>query len=199
MTAVWAPAAHGMWGALTTWSTGLVPDALTSATPMALLKAGHEAPRLLDLLTGRLPGTMGVTSVVATFLGGVYVFYTKTANRRIIITVIVVYALANAFLTVIKVPGAAGILPALMGGGFLFGAFFMATDPISAPRTRPAQIIYAAIIALSTTIIRNFSVFNGGFMFSLLLANMFAPIIDYGFKQRRMAKDRVVKSDKKPK
>jgi Na+-transporting NADH:ubiquinone oxidoreductase subunit B len=61
----------------------------------------------------------------------------------------------------------------------------MATDPISAPKTRPAQIVYAAIIAASTAIIRTFSVFNGGFMFSLLLANMFAPILDFGFKQRR--------------
>jgi Na+-transporting NADH:ubiquinone oxidoreductase subunit B len=69
-----------------------------------------------------------------------------------------------------------------MGGGFLFGAFFMATDPISAPRTRPAQIVYAAIFASSTAVIKTFSVFNGGFMFSLLLANMFAPILDYAFR-----------------
>jgi len=58
----------------------------------------------------------------------------------------------------------------------------MATDPISAPRNRKAQILYATLIAISTTIIKNFSVFNGGFMFSLLLANMFAPILDYAFR-----------------
>jgi Na+-transporting NADH:ubiquinone oxidoreductase subunit B len=186
MTANWAPAAHGTWGALTMWSTAVTPDVITSATPMALVKAGTAAPLpFFTMLIGRLAGTMGVTSVLAILIGGIYVFYTKTANRYIIITVIIVYALANALLSLLKVQGAAGIIPALMGGGFLFGAFFMATDPISAPKTRPAQITYAAIIAISTSVIRTFSVFNGGFMFSLLFANMFAPILDYGFKQRR--------------
>jgi Na+-translocating ferredoxin:NAD+ oxidoreductase RnfD subunit len=60
----------------------------------------------------------------------------------------------------------------------------MATDPISAPKTKQAQIVYATIIALSTAIIKSFSVFNGGFMFSLLLANMFAPILDFGFRKK---------------
>lgn len=186
LTATWAPAAQGTWGALTMWSTAVTPDVITSATPLALVKAGTASPpALLTLLIGRLAGTMGVTSVLAILLGGIYVTYTKTANRYIIITVISVYALANAVLVLFNVRGAPGILPALMGGGFLFGAFFMATDPISAPKTRSAQIVYAAIIASSTAVIKTFSVFNGGFMFSLLLANMFAPILDYSFRRRK--------------
>ena len=68
--------------------------------------------------------------------------------------------------------------PAVLGGGFLFGAFFMATDPISAPRTEAAKIFYGVIIAVCTTIIRNFSIFNGGLMFSILIGNMFAPTLD---------------------
>ena len=77
------------------------------------------------------------------------------------------------------VPGA---LVAVLGGGFLFGAFFMATDPISAPRTEPARIIYGIIIAVCTVVIRNFSIFNGGLMFSILIGNMFAPILDYAVR-----------------
>lgn len=186
LTATWAPAAQGTWGGLGIWTTALNPDMITAATPMALVKAGQaSSPPLMHMLVGRLSGTMGVTSVLAILIGGLYVFITKTASRYIIITVIITYVLGNGLLTVIKAAGAPGILPALMGGGFLFGAFFMATDPISAPRNRKAQIAYAVLIAISTTIIRNFSVFNGGFMFSLLLANMFAPILDYTFKMRR--------------
>lgn len=185
MTATWAPAAMGSWGALTTWSTALAPDVIASATPMALVKAGTAAPpALLAMLLGRISGTMGVTSALAILLGGMFIFLTKTANRYIIITVIAVYALTNGILVIIDVPGVAGVLPALLGGGFLFGAFFMATDPISAPKNRSAQIVYAVIIGTCTAIIKTFSVFNGGFMFSLLLANMFAPILDYGFRQR---------------
>lgn len=184
MTATWAPAALGPWGGLNVWSTGIAPNAITAATPMALVKvSGALPPPLLDLLFGRVSGTMGVTSAIAILLGGLYVLYTKTASRRIIITVIAAYAALNGLLLLLDVAGVPGILPALLGGGFLFGAFFMATDPISAPKTHRAQIIYAMIIAISTAIIKNFSVFNGGFMFSLLLANMFAPILDYGFKK----------------
>ena len=185
MTATWAPAAQGPWGALGMWSTALPPDVITAATPMALVKAGQLAPPpLIEMLIGRLSGTMGVTSVIAILFGGIYVFATKTASRWIIAVVIITYALVNGLLTLLGIPGVPGVMPALMGGGFLFGAFFMATDPISAPKKKPAKIVYGVIIALSTAIIKTFSVFNGGFMFSLLLANMLAPILDYGFKHR---------------
>lgn len=195
LTSTWSPPAQGPWGALTLWTTAVRPDVITSATPMALLKAGQIAPPpVLDLLIGRIPGTMGVTSALAIIIGGLYLFITRTANRWIIITVIGVYAILNGLLVILPVSSASGILPALLGGGFLFGAFFMATDPISAPKQRPAQIIYATIIAVGTLIIRNFSVFNGGFMFSILLANMFAPILDHGFKRRQKKQQEVLSS-----
>jgi Na+-transporting NADH:ubiquinone oxidoreductase subunit B len=73
------------------------------------------------------------------------------------------------------VPGA---WPAVMGGGFLFGAFFMVTDPVSAPKTEPARLLYGMLIATSTMVIRNFSIFNGGLMFSILIGNMFSPTLD---------------------
>lgn len=188
LTATWAPAAQGSWGALGMWTTA-TPDTITAATPMALVKAGvAPPPPLLDLLVGNISGTMGVTSAIAILLGGIYLFITRTANRSIIVTVIAVYAILNGLFAVFGVSGVPGVLPALLGAGFLFGAFFMATDPISAPRLLPAQIIYAAVIATATAVIRTFSVFNGGFMFALLFANMFAPILDYGFKQRQNRK-----------
>jgi Na+-transporting NADH:ubiquinone oxidoreductase subunit B len=194
LTATWAPAAQGPFGALGMWTTAISSDVITAATPMALVKAGQAMPpALLDLLIGRIPGTMGVTSSIAILIGGIYLFMTKTANRWIIITLIGVYALLNGLFSLFNVAGVAGVLPALLGGGFLFGAFFMATDPISAPKTRPAQIIFAVIIAICTLIIRTFSVFNGGLMFSILLANMFAPILDFYFKQRKKKESSQVK------
>jgi Na+-transporting NADH:ubiquinone oxidoreductase subunit B len=195
MTATWAPPAAGAWGALGMWTT-VMPDAITAATPMALAKAGETVPPLVDLFFGRLAGSMGVTSVLAILLGGFYVFVTKTANRWIILMMIGVYAVLNLGGSWLHIPGTAGMLPALMGGGFLFGAFFMATDPISAPKLLPSQLIYAALIAISTFVIRTFSVFNGGLMFSILFANMFAPILDFFFKHRKIKSRRVPKSEK---
>ena len=188
MTARWAPAASGPLGALKQWTTAVTPDAITGATPMALMKAGQGVPELADLLFGRVGGTMGVTSALLILLGGLYLVYTKTANRTVVATVIGVYALLNTVFYRFGVPQCGGALTALLGGGFLFGAFFMATDPVTQPTTDPARIVFAVLIAIFTFVIQNFSVFNGGMMFAILLANMFGPIVDYTVKEHRKKK-----------
>ena len=185
--------------------------AVTGATPMACLKAGSltldtdaesaehaaEIPfkitdekivqiskkTLLKALTlGRISGTMGVTSAGLILIGGIYLFWTKVASRTTILSVIITYAVLNQLLFWLGIKPVPGAWPAVLGGGFLFGAFFMATDPVSSPRTEPGKIFYGILIGVSTLVIRNFSIFNGGLMFSILLGNMFAPIIDYGVK-----------------
>ena len=204
LTASWSPPADGFIGALNRWTTIQSPDAITGASPMANLKSGKlilssdqqaqnkvpfdiandetiELKRtalLKGLLGGRISGTMGVTSIILILIGGMYLFITKTASRKIIISVITTYAVFNQLLYWFNVEPVPGAWPAVLGGGFLFGAFFMATDPISAPRTETAKIFYGIIIGICTTVIRNFSIFNGGLMFSILIGNMFAPTLD---------------------
>jgi len=211
LTATWSPAASGTWGAIDRWTTASDADAVTSATPMAHLKAKNivlgnsednvtkipfdieknqvvtikKSTLLRSLLFGRISGTMGVTSALLILIGGLYLFVTKTASRTVILSVVIAYAALNQILFWFGVEPVPGALPAVLGGGFLFGAFFMATDPISSPRTEPARVIYGIIIALCTTIIRNFSIFNGGLMFSILIGNMFAPILDYAVQSIR--------------
>ena len=148
---------------------------------MALMKAGEEAPALVNLFLGGISGTMGVTSALLILIGGVYLFLSRTASRTIILSVIISYGVLNQ---VLKLAGVFDftVLHALLGGGFLFGTFFMATDPISSPRTNTARIFYGIIIAVFTTVIRNFSIFNGGLMFLILLGNMFVPILNYAVK-----------------
>lgn len=194
-------------------------EAVTGASPLGNLKAGKlvlapsEKPGSLDyipfdvpegqirevsrfeliksLAIGNISGTMGVTSAVLIVLGGMYLFLTKTASRVTILTLIITYAVLNQVLYFFGVEPVPGALPAVLGGGFLFGAFFMATDPVSSPRTNEAKFFYAIIIGVFTTVIRNFSIFNGGLMFSILIGNMFAPILDTGvkaFKASRKAK-----------
>ncbi|MEN6335318.1 MAG: RnfABCDGE type electron transport complex subunit D [Phycisphaerales bacterium] len=149
-----------------------------------------------QLFLGRVSGTMGVTSVLLILIGGLYLFYSKTANRTIIVTIIGTYVLLSQILNWAGVEPVPSGVTALLGGGWLFGAFFMATDPVSAPKTELGRGIYAALIAVCSVVIRNFSIFNGGLMFSILIGNMFAPIIDYGVKahaaaaaQRRQEKE----------
>jgi Na+-transporting NADH:ubiquinone oxidoreductase subunit B len=195
MTAAWAPVAQEKWGALDRWSTVSAENAITSATPLADIKAGklvigqQNTPQqgketierktlYKQLFFGRISGTAGVTSALLILMGGIYLFVTKTAGRSIILSVTITYAVLNQTLYMLDVKPVNDAMAAMLGGGFLFGAFFMATDPISAPKTRQAKIAYGIIIAVCTVIIRNFSIFNGGLMFSILLGNMFAPIMD---------------------
>jgi Na+-transporting NADH:ubiquinone oxidoreductase subunit B len=213
LTATWAPAAEGLWGALNVWTTAPTSDAITGATPLANLKSGKlalssepsaasEIPfdipegetvelkrsvLLRALAFGRLSGTMGVTSALLITIGGLYLFYKKTANRTIILTLIVAYATLSQLLHSLGVTPVPAAWTAVLGGGFLFGAFFMATDPVSSPKTNQGRILYAIIIAVCTVVIRNFSIFNGGLMFSILIGNMFGPIIDYAVRARQSA------------
>ena len=175
-------------GALGVWTTATLPDAITSATPMALMKAGEGIPEITSLFFGGLPGTAGVTSALLILTGGLYLFFTKTANRSIILTLIITYAVLNQTLAWLGVEPFTGAVPAVLGGGFLFGAFFMATDPVSAPRTPEARIIFAMLVAIFAVVIRNFSIFNGWLMFSILLGNMFAPILDYYVRRYKQSK-----------
>jgi len=178
LTAQWLPPAKAPLGALMKW-TSAAPDAITAATPMAVMKAAGPVPELMDLFLGRISGTMGVTSALLILVGGIYLFYTKTANRTLILSTIITYAVLNEFMHLVGVENVPGALPALLGGGFLFGAFYMVTDPVSAPKSFTARLIYGVMVAVFAAIIRIFSVFNGGLMFSILLGNMFANLIDY--------------------
>jgi len=189
LTSTWAPAAEGRLGALARWTTATTPDAITSATPMAILKAGGPMAAPADLFFGRMGGTMGVTSALLILIGGIYLFATRTANRKSIVTVILVYAALNQGLHALGVQPVPPALPAVLGGGFLFGAFFMVTDPVSSPSTDGGRILYATLIAVCVVVIRNFSIFNGGLMFSILIGNMFAPIFDVWVKQFRARKE----------
>jgi Na+-transporting NADH:ubiquinone oxidoreductase subunit B len=219
LTGIWYPPAEGPLGALTQWTSARQTDgtlAVTSASPMAQLKAGRLKIQKIEsdvleglsdfkrdipfqisedetltiskgtlfkkLFFGRISGSVGVTSALLILIGGIYLFWKRIASRTTILSVIITYAVLNEVLYWSGVEPVLGAWPALLGGGFLFGAFFMATDPVSSPRTEPAKIFYGIIIGTGTLVIRNFSIFNGGLMFSILLGNMFAPILDYAVK-----------------
>ena len=81
-------------------------------------------------------------------------------------------------------------LHAMLAGSFMVGVFFYATDPVSASQTNEGRWLYGAFIGVLSSLISVFSAWPAGTMFSILLANMFAPITDYGIralKSRRQA------------
>lgn len=141
-----------------------------------------------DLLLGRISGVMGGTSALLILIGGMYLYMTNTASRAIILSTVISCTALSELLHVLGVRPSSDALTALLSGGFLFGAFFMATDPITAPKTFWGRIYFGCIVGTGRVIIANHSVFNGGFMFALLLGNTFGPTIDYLVRARQEAR-----------
>jgi hypothetical protein len=67
----------------------------------------------------------------------------------------------------------------LLSGGVLFGGTYMITDPVTMPITRPSRVIYGMVVAVSVVFIRLFGSYAEGMGFSILIGNMFAPVMDH--------------------
>lgn len=170
------------------WVSGS-PEAITGATPLAqLMNGGEQTASFLDMFIGTIPGCIGETSKIAILIGAALLLFTQVASRRIMLSVI-----AGGFLTGSLFYGT-GLCPIngwqhLLMGGFLFGAVFMATDPVTATHTQSGKYIYGLLIGILAIIIR---VINKGYpegmMLAILLMNIFAPLIDYCVIQIKIKK-----------
>ncbi len=162
-----------------------IVDGLTMATPLT----DNSMALSPDLIMGNVSGSLGETSALAVTIGGIYLYWTKSANRRIINWVFISAIFMQTLLWLLNInEQVLDPFRAICAGGFLFGLFFMATDPITAPKHKEAQILYSVFIGVMTILIRNFSFWPEGVMFSILLANVFVPITDYYFKSRKKRK-----------
>jgi Na+-transporting NADH:ubiquinone oxidoreductase subunit B len=180
MNSVWTEPVRGMVGGFARFA----PDAVTQATPLRLLKEGAEVA-WSKLLLGNTAGCLGETSAVLVILGGLYIVWKKAANYRIVVSGLIGMLLVQLIFWKSGVKGATDPVSALLSGSFLFGLFFFATEPISASQLNEGRWIYGALIGVLTVIIRTFSGWAEGMMFAILLANMFAPIMDYGLRTLR--------------
>jgi Na+-transporting NADH:ubiquinone oxidoreductase subunit B len=180
LTARWAEPFSGKYGGVVRWSPSV--DALTNATPLAILKSGGSYP-LAKLFAGNVPGSLGETAAWAILLGGMYIVATKSAQWRLVLSCLLGGSMVSLGLWTAGIPGVPDPLTSLMAGSFLFGAFFVVTEPISGPKTKAAQWVYGFIVGGLTILIRKFSSFSAGIMFATLFMNMFAPIMDLAAKE----------------
>ena len=208
MTARWIPAAgfSDFPGGLTTLR--FIPDlpdisVITSATLSHAYRAGAETlPSIRQLFMGDINGifdnlgetiaigggSIGETSVLLLLIGGLFIVYKNVAKWRLVLPFFTTYIIVQMILHAFVPERVPELLYGIFSGGAVLGGFFMVTDPISAPRTKGAQWVYGALIAFLTNIIRSFSLFAGGLMFSILLGNMFAPLMDHIVRQRQKRK-----------
>ena len=159
------------------------PDAFTGATPLGILaNGGTDLPDAWTMIWGGIPGSMGESSIIAIALGAILLLMTGIASWRIILSVVLGGGLMGLVFNAIGA-NAYMQLPFYyhyLMGGFMFGAVFMATDPVTAAQTNTGKWIYGFLIGAFAVMLRVLnSAYAEGMMLSILLMNCFAPLIDH--------------------
>ncbi len=164
-------------------------DGYTGATPLAVgVDAGVVGIMTADTtwlqaFLGAIPGSMGETSALAALIGAAFLIYTGIASWRIVAGVFV-GMLVMAWLFNTLGDSSMAAMPwywHLVLGGFAFGMAFMATDPVTAAQTDAGRWLFGLLIGALTVLIRVANpAFPEAIMMAILLANVFAPIIDHG-------------------
>ncbi len=175
MTVTWMNPFTAFPGGLVRYTGGI--DAMTSATPMLMMKNQGTPTGTGSLFFGTIAGSLGETSAFLILLAAVYLIVTKTASWKIMASCAATFTVLN---TALYLTGVVAVDPlfSILSGGFLFATVFMATDPVSAPSNEQAKIVYGALIGILAVVIRSFSLFTEGIMFAILISNTFAPLID---------------------
>jgi electron transport complex protein RnfD len=170
---------------MTTFTAPLNYDAITQATPLAILKEGKilEHISYWDLFLGKRGGCIGEVCIIALFLGALLLFFKKYISWHIPVS----YILTVGIFTYIM--GPKGFLSGdwlfhILSGGLILGAFFMATDYVSSPLAKKGQLIFGIGCGLITGVIRLWGGYPEGVSYAILMMNAATPVIDRFTKNR---------------
>lgn len=149
-------------------------DAVAGATPLAELTNG-TTPDLMTLFLGKVGGSIGETCSLALLIGAIYLLI-----KRVISWHIPVSFIATVFVLSLVVEGFdfAKALAWVLSGGLLIGAFFMATDYVTSPKTPKGSIIFGIGAGVLTVLIRFWGTYPEGVSFAILIMNILNPYID---------------------
>jgi electron transport complex protein RnfD len=171
-------------------------DAVTSATPLNIIKEGitngtpiseisQKLPSTVDMLFGNIGGSLGEISALLLILGGLYMLFKKVITWHIPVSIIFTVALVAAIFWISKPTVYINPVYHLLTGGLMLGAIFMATDMVTSPMNPKGQIIYGVGIGLITISIRMFGAYPEGISFAILIMNAFTPLINTYVKPKR--------------
>ena len=160
----------------TSHMTNFVIDGVTKPTPLAELKNGDVTTPLRNMFMGNVGGTLGETSTIAILIGAAYLLIRRIIDYRI------PFAYIASFSVFILIFGdnrfdLEYLAMHLCGGGLMLGAFFMATDYVTAPITPMGKVIYGIILGVLTGLFRIFGPNAEGVSFAIIFGNILVPLI----------------------
>nr|WP_243435916.1 NADH:ubiquinone reductase (Na(+)-transporting) subunit B [Acanthopleuribacter pedis] len=176
-------------------AAGTVPGADAGE---ALKSFSYSSFDTASLFFGLVPGSIGETSALWILVGAALLILLGVGSWKIMAAVLLGAAVTAFGLNLIaseSLPGILTLSPTdhILAGGLLFGAVFMATDPVSAARTEMGKWIYGILIGVLTVLIRVWNpAYPEGAMLAILFMNIFAPVIDHyvvqGNVKRRLSR-----------
>lgn len=157
--------------------------AATGASPEQFVNAYNQTITWMDAFVGNMQGAIGEVSTLAILIGMIGLLWTKIASWRVIAGAVIGLVVTAFIFNMIGGENPMMSLAPhwhLVTGGFMFGAVFMATDPVSAAHTNTGRWFYGLLIGFMTVLIRVVNpAFPEGIMLAILFANLFAPLFDY--------------------
>jgi electron transport complex protein RnfD len=171
----------GILGADAYTNLSRVADAVSGATPLTALKYSGVHTALSNMFWGNTPGSLGETSVVASLIGGLYLIYKRAASWEIPASILATIAIVAGIVDILGGKSGIFLLHHLFGGATMFGAFFIATDPVTSPLTFKGKLCFGIGLGLITMVMRLYSGYPECFMFAVLLMNAVTPLINRWF------------------
>ncbi len=153
-------------------------DAISQATPLNAYKMNGVVTPLLDLLLGTTNGSLGETSAIACLAGGLFLLIRRTASWQIPAGLLLAVAAVAGLADLLGPDDGWTVLHHLLSGSVLFGAFFIATDPVTSPLTPKGKFIFGVGTGIFIMVLRLFSGYPEGVMFAVLFMNALTPLIN---------------------
>jgi Na+-translocating ferredoxin:NAD+ oxidoreductase subunit D len=177
------------------FSTGYA-DAITGATPLAIIKEGlkngesisqlvTQIPSPVQMFLGKMGGSLGEVAAVALLIGFVYLLVRKIITWHIPVSILGTMLIFTSILWLVNPEKNADPMFHILAGGVLLGAIFMATDYVTSPMNPKAMIIYGCGIGILTVIIRVWGAYPEGVSFAILIMNAFVPLMNAYIKPKR--------------
>ncbi len=154
------------------------PDALAAATPLGLMKFEHRPTEFLDLLVGNTAGSLGETSAIVILACAVVMAMRRVFDWRIPVSILLTVGVTSAAIWAFDAEKYPAPWFMLASGGLLFGAVYMATDPVTSPITPRGAWIFGAGIGVIVVLIRLWGGLPEGVMYAILLMNAATPLIE---------------------
>jgi electron transport complex protein RnfD len=154
-------------------------EIVTQATPLTAARdAAASVPQLWPLFVGNVNGSLGETSALACLLGGLYLVARRSAPWQIPVAVVLGAAVVAGIADLVRPESPLTTLHHLVAGALLFGAVYIATDPVTSPLTPGGRWLYGGGIGALVIVIRLFSNYPEGVVFAVLLMNAAVPLIN---------------------